>query len=269
MAITKESPTGLPGGLFRDRSALVTGGASGIGRATVIRLLREGARVLVFDLQAPEPGDLIDECGVAADRLSVVSGDVTSEADVERAFDRGVEEFGAIDLLFNNAGITGPTGPLFEHDRDRFREVVQVNLDGVWLALKAAANRMRLAQGGAIVNVASIGGVGACSGLIGYGASKAAVVNMTKTAAVELARFGIRVNAICPGPVDTPLLRRLEELRAPGKPAEGKRRILRPCPMKRYASPGEIANVVAFLLSDEASYVNGAIVPVDGGILAH
>lgn len=253
---------------FEGKTGIVTGGASGIGLATTLQLLNEGASVTAFDLPNQSTDELREKSAGLPGTLSTAEGSVTDKETVDRVF-ATVASSGGIDFLFNNAGITGPTGPLFEHQEDGFDTVIDVNLKGVWLTTRAASEAMMANGGGSIVNVASIGGVGSCSGLIGYGASKAGVVNMTKTSAVELARHGLRVNAICPGPVETPMIHSLEELRSPGNPDEGRRRILRPCPMRRYAQPEEVAEVVTFLLSDEASYVTGAIVPVDGGILAN
>ena len=248
---------------FEGKVALITGGAGGIGRAAAERFASEGARVVLVDLDGSDlegAASLVKDAGGEA---LTVEADVTQSEDVERSVERAIEQFGGIDVFFNNAGIEGGGAPLTEYPEDLFDRVIAVNLKGVWLGMKAVATAMSEREGGAIVNTSSTAGLGASPGGIAYSASKHAVIGMTKTAALELARFGIRVNAICPGPIDTPMMRRIEG-GVGGDAEDAEQRFTRTIPLRRYGQPSEVAALVAFLASDDASYISGGIYPVDG-----
>lgn len=253
---------------FAQRVAVVTGGGGGIGRATAVRLAAEGARVVLVDVS--EAGL---EAGAAAVRAAggevlAVRADVTRASDVEGYVQAATRHFGGLDVLANNAGILGAVEPLTAYPEDVFDRVMAVNVKSVWLGIRAAAPAMRARGGGAIVNTASIAGLRGTPGLVAYTASKHAVIGLTRTAALELARHGIRVNAVCPSPIDTAMARLVDEGLDPRDPAAAHARMVRTIPMRRYGAPEEVAALVAFLASDEASYVNGAIYTVDGGAMA-
>ncbi len=243
---------------FAGRTAVVTGGGSGIGLATARRLASEGASVVVADID-PESG------AAAASEVDglFVRTDVTSESDVEALFAAAADTYGSVDVAFNNAGISPPdddsiltTGP------DAWRRVQEVNLTSVYLCCRAAIPHMQRAGRGSIVNTASFVAVmGAATSQISYTASKGGVLAMSRELGVQFAREGIRVNALCPGPVDTPLL---QELFA-ADPERAQRRLVH-IPMGRFAKPEEIAATVAFLASDDASFITASTFLVDGGI---
>jgi NAD(P)-dependent dehydrogenase (short-subunit alcohol dehydrogenase family) len=243
---------------FSGRTAVVTGGGSGIGLATVRRLASEGARVVVADID-PGPGK------TAADEVGglFVQTDVTSEAQVEALFSAAVDTYGSVDVAFNNAGISPPEDDsILETGLDAWRRVQEVNLTSVFLCCKAVIPHMQRQGGGAIVNTASFVAVmGAATSQISYTASKGGVLAMTRELGVQFAREGIRVNALCPGPVDTPLL---QELFATD-PERAQRRLVH-IPMGRFARAEEIASTVAFLASDDASFITASTFLVDGGI---
>ena len=243
---------------FSGRTAVVTGGGSGIGLATVRRLASEGARVVVADID-PGPGK------AAADEVGglFVQTDVTSETQVEALFAVAVDTYGSVDVAFNNAGISPPEDDsILETGLDAWRRVQEVNLTSVFLCCKAVLPHMRRQGRGAIVNTASFVAVmGAATSQISYTASKGGVLAMTRELGVQFAREGIRVNALCPGPVDTPLL---QELFA-ADPERAQRRLVH-IPMGRFARAEEIASTVAFLASDDASFITASTFLVDGGI---
>jgi NAD(P)-dependent dehydrogenase (short-subunit alcohol dehydrogenase family) len=245
---------------LQDRVAVVTGGASGIGLATVTRLAEEGARVVVVDTN--------EEAGTAAaagvDGL-FVAADVTEPADVDAMYAFAHATYGSVDIAFNNAGISPPDDDsILTTGLDAWRRVQEVNLTSVYLCCKAVIPYMQRQGRGSIINTASFVAVlGAATSQISYTASKGGVLAMTRELGVQFAREGIRVNALCPGPVDTPLLRELFA----ADPARAARRLVH-VPMGRFAQAEEIAAAVAFLASDDASFVTAAQFMVDGGISA-
>ena len=240
------------------RVAVVTGGASGIGLATVRRLASEGARVVVADLD-PEPGKS------AANEVEglFVATDVTDPDAVERLFSIANREYGSVDIAFNNAGISPPEDDsILDTDLAAWRKVQEVNLTSVYLCCKEVIPYMRRQGKGSIINTASFVAVmGAATSQISYSASKGGVLSMSRELGVQFAREGIRVNALCPGPVNTPLLKELF-----AKDAERAARRLVHVPMGRFAEPAEIAAAVAFLASDDSSFMTASAFLVDGGI---
>lgn len=239
---------GLPG--IEGRTALVTGGGAGIGEVTASLLHALGARVAILDVD----GAAAERVAAAHPGMRAITARVDDAAAVDRAFASVEDELGGVELLVNNAGVVG-RGKLHEYDDDDFDRVLGVNLRGVYLCSKRhAQERIASGQGASVVNIASLAHRGMTQ-QIAYSSSKGAVVSLTKSAALELARYGVRVNAVAPGMTETAM-------------AEGeglRQRMLQAIPLRRYAAPPEIAWPIAFLLSDAASYVTGEVVPVGGG----
>jgi 3alpha(or 20beta)-hydroxysteroid dehydrogenase len=197
-----------------------------------------------------------------------VRADVTRSSGVERYVAAATSRWDGIDGFFNNAGVLGPVKPLVEYPEDEFDRVMAVNVRAVWLGLKLVGKAMAARGGGAIVNTASIAGQRSAAGLIAYAASKHAVVGLTRTAAVELARAGVRVNAIAPSPIETPMVAELHRGWRPDQPELVQQRMNATIPLRRYGKPEEVASLVAYLLSDEAAYLTGGIYNIDGGAMA-
>jgi len=247
----------MPGRLS-GKVAVVTGGAGGIGRETARRFAEEDARVCIADL-ADEPGQ---EAASEIEGL-YVHADVTDEGDVERMYRETAERFGGIDVLFNNAGISPPDDDsILETELEAWERVQNVNLRSVFLCCKYGIPYLLERGGGSIINTASFVAVmGAATSQISYTASKGGVLALSRELGVEFARRGIRVNALCPGPVNTPLLQELYSK----DPEQAQRRLVH-LPMGRFAEATEIAGAVLFLASDDASYVNASTFMVDGGL---
>lgn len=246
---------------FRGKTVIVTGAAGGIGRGAVERFSAEGANVVAVDRPGANFAGIEKAVGT---ELVLVEADVTIEGDVARYVDQARNRFGKIDALFNNAGIEGPIGSLTRVSVDDFDRVMAVNVRGVFLGLKHVAPAMT--GGGAIVNTSSVAGLTASASMSPYGASKWAVISLTKSAAIEFAPMKIRVNAICPGPIETPMMRSIEAARSPDDPQKAYDRMAGGNPSKRYGTPAEIAGLVAYLCSDEASYITGGVHAIDGGM---
>ena len=249
-------------GLVEGKTALVTGAASGIGSATARAFAREGARVVVADVDATGGEKTVAEITAAGGDARFVQADVTRESEVEALIAAAVA-WGGLDCAVNNAGITGEPSGLHDLSLDAWNRTLAINLTGVFLSLKHELPVMQQQRAGAIVNVASGAGVVATPGLAAYCASKHGVLGLTKTAALENARTGVRVNAICPGSTDTPMLR-ASMARDPGL----EKLIRRSLPGGRLGTPEEIAETAVWLCSDRASFVSGESMLVDGGSVA-
>jgi NAD(P)-dependent dehydrogenase (short-subunit alcohol dehydrogenase family) len=233
-----------------------------------VRLAEEGARIAVVDVSKTGLAETVAAVERAGGRAIAIEADVTRDADVTRYVATARAELGRIDRFFNNAGILGETKPIVDYPEDVFDRVIAINLKGVWLGLKHVGAEMRAGAGGAIVNTASIAGLTGTPGLVAYTASKHAVVGMTRTAAMEFARHGIRVNAICPGPIETAMTEEMHGRLDQRGTGAARQKMTATIPMRRYGQPAEVAALVAFLLSDEASYVNGGLYTVDGAAMA-
>jgi NAD(P)-dependent dehydrogenase (short-subunit alcohol dehydrogenase family) len=251
-------------GRIEGKVAVVTGGCSGIGLATVERFVEEGAKVVIGDIDDERGKLLVDQLG-GDEVVTYVHVDVTSKDEVDALFATANDFYGSVDIAFNNAGISPPDDDsILETELDAWRRVQEVNLTSVYLCSKAALTHMVEQGSGSIINTASFVAVmGAATSQISYSASKGGVLSMTRELGVQFARQGIRVNALCPGPVNTPLL---QELFA--KDAERAARRLVHVPMGRFGEPREMANAVLFLASDESSFITASTFLVDGGIHA-
>ena len=250
---------------FTGKVAVITGAANGIGRAAALAFAKSGARIVVVDRDqagGEATAGIIRQQGGEA---TFVAADVTKSADVQNYVKKALDAYGRIDCFFNNAGIEGTVKHIAEYDEAVFDQVISVNVKGVFLGLRHVLPVMLQQKSGAIVNTASVAGLVATPGMPAYVASKHAVIGLTKTAAGEVARSGVRVNAVCPGPVDTRMIHSLEQQLNPDDPASVGQRYQAALPSGRYTTPEEIANMVVFLCSDLASNTTGGQFVVDGG----
>jgi NAD(P)-dependent dehydrogenase (short-subunit alcohol dehydrogenase family) len=251
-------------GRLEGKVALITGAGSGMGRCAAELFAREGARVVVADYAADAGAAAVDAIVAAGGDASFVRADVSSAADCDAMVRHAVDHYGGLHVLYNNAGVFPPDdGGTLDTPETTWDHVMQINLKGVWLGSKAGIPAMLASGGGSIVNVASfVAFVGAATAQIAYTSSKGGVLAMTREMAVEYGRQGIRVNALCPGPIDTPLLAELMS-----DPARRERRLVH-IPMGRLGQAEELAKAALFLASDDSSYMTGASLLVDGGITA-
>ena len=244
--------------------AVVTGGASGIGRASAMRFAREGAQVVIADLDGVATGAAAGEIGREGGTAIAVIADVAREEDVGRLMVRTLEAFGPPTVLLNNAATTS-FGTLAESPADELDRVLTVNVRSAWVCARAVIPHMRDVAGGAIVNMSSITGIVGAPGMAAYSTSKGAIITLTRTLALELAEHGIRVNCICPASIDTPMLQASFD-RLPDPEAARARNVKRH-PLGRLGTPDEVANLALFLASNEASFITGATYVIDGGAL--
>jgi len=252
-------------GMLDGKSALITGGGGGIGRATALAFAREGARVAVADLMVEAARETVAQVNAVGGQAISLSGDVSRDADVRAMIDAVVGTYGRLDCAFNNAGIAGwhvdaILKKTAEWSEEAFDRMIAVNLKGVWLCMRHELPQMQAQGGGAIVNTGSIAGLVGLPNSSAYVAAKHGVVGLTKTAALEYAEANIRVNAVCPGYIRTPMTEPSMQLRGAA--------ILAQTPLKRMGNPEEIAEMVVWLCSERASYVSGAAYNVDGGWMA-
>lgn len=248
------------------RTALITGAAGEIGRATALEMAARGARIVAVDRDEDALADVAIALGAAC--LATVAADVTDEDQVRHYVAVAREAGGRIDIVFNNAGIEGRVHRVPDYPAEMFRRVLDVNVTGVFLGMKHAIPVMAAQRGGAIVNTSSVGGLVGMAGMAAYVASKHAVVGLTRTAAAEWAAHGIRVNSVNPGPIEGRMMGAITDGLRPGAGDETAARIAAGTPSRRYGTAEEVADVVAFLASDDARHINGVALPVDGGLSA-
>ena len=244
--------------------AVVTGAAGVIGTATIRLLAERGARIVAVDRKASELQTAIKDLPASAQVLGLAA-DVTDEDEVAGYVRAAVDKFGAIDVFYNNAGIEGDIAPIPKYSLATFRRVLDVNVVGVFLGMKHVLPVMLKQNSGSIINTASIAGLIGSADVAVYTASKHAVIGLTKSAALECANTGVRVNCVCPGLIDSRMLSAIIEGRNPANTPVPNDRIVERIPARRLGHASEVASIVAFLASDEASYVSGSAYTVDGG----
>lgn len=252
-------------GKFDGKVILITGAAGGIGKATAKKLAEQGAKLALVDLNIEAVKQVISELGMDDSSALALQANVANEEEVKAYVNAAVEKFGNIDGFFNNAGIEGITAYVEDYPTETFELVFNVNVKGAFLGLKYVVPVMKKQGYGSIVNTSSGAGLIGAPGFVGYNSSKHAVIGMTKVVALEAAPFGVRVNAVAPGVINTRMMRQIEKNTVP-QDAEGARKAFGAAvPMGRYGEAEEVANVAVFLLSDDASYVSQSIYTVDGG----
>ncbi|MGH7781820.1 MAG: SDR family NAD(P)-dependent oxidoreductase [Candidatus Binataceae bacterium] len=251
-------------GRLDGKVAVITGAASGIGRATSIRFAGEGAAVVLADLNEEGGETAVRECKENGGRAVFQKTDVAVEEDIKAAVDRAVREFGKLDTIFNNAGLGGAIGAIEEISFENWDQTMGILLRGVFAGMKYAVPEMRKIGGGSIISTASVAGLRGGAGPHAYSAAKAAVINLTRSVALEVGKDRIRVNCICPGGINTPLINR----RIAGGEETAAQFLARIQPIPRAGRPDDIANMALFLASDESEWVTGTAMVVDGGLTA-
>ncbi|MFC1925514.1 glucose 1-dehydrogenase [Chloroflexota bacterium] len=256
----KQKEVTMREGLVEGKVALVTGAGSGIGQASALKFAREGANVVIADVSAEGGEETLQMLRKAGGEGIFIQTDVSKKEDVEAMVKKAVETYGRLDCAHNNAGIGGEWGRMADTSEENWDRIMGINLKGIWYCMRAEIHQMVKQGGGAIVNTASAGGLATSKFTADYTTSKHGVVGLTRAAAVDYAVRGIRVNCVCPGIVNTPLSAPLQAM--PDMAAK----FASMQPLNRFAEPGEIANAAVWLCSDEASFVNGHALAVDGGM---
>jgi NAD(P)-dependent dehydrogenase (short-subunit alcohol dehydrogenase family) len=249
--------------IFENKVALVTGGSYGIGQATAVAFALRGAKVVIADWTEDADHATLDKIKAAGSEGLFIKCDVSKAADITSMIDKIFSTFGRLDFAFNNAGIEGITAVTQECTQDNWEKTLAVNLTGVWLCMKHELSHMLRQGKGAIVNCASVAGLVGFPGLPAYVASKHGIVGLTKTAALENAKSGVRINAVCPGVIRTAMIDRIT-----GKDKAAEKRFADMEPIGRFGEPAEVAEAVVWLCSEAASFITGQTLPVDGGWIA-
>jgi len=249
---------------LKNKVAIVTGSGSGIGRATALRFAKEGAKVIVSDINEAGAKDTLAEIEQAKGIASFVSCDVSQKAEVQQLFAAAKKQYGRLDIVVNNAGIGGTLEFTHQYPDDLYEKIIAINQTGVFYCMKEALQIfLEQNEGGAIVNIASVAGIGAAPRMSAYAASKHAVIGMTRTAAHEYGKYKIRINAVCPTVIDTPM---------GNEYVQGNQAVMemikQGIPMKRFGQAEEVANTIFWLCSDESSFITGMEMRVDGGMKA-
>lgn len=253
---------------FKEKVVLITGASGGIGKATVKLFAQEGAKLVLVGTSKDKLETVAKDLNLEEENYIIIPTNVAKEAEVAKYVEETVNRFGTIDVFFNNAGIEGKFQMISETTDDNLDEVLDINLKGVYYGLKYVMPVMMEKNKGSIINTASVAGFIGSPGMAPYVASKHAVLGITKTAALECAGTGVRVNAICPAPVNTRMMRSIEATINPDSPEDAKKLFAQMVPINRYAEPEEIAQLVLFLASDKSSYITGASYRIDGGMSA-
>lgn len=250
---------------IKNKTILITGAARGIGLATAELLLAEGAQVALTDINADNLRDAMHRLGT--DNALYAKADVTQKGEIQAIADEVLETFGKIDGVFCNAGIGGHSYNFWEYPAQDFASVIDINLMGVLYTMQVAMPAL-MKQGGSIVITSSVAGLAGMPKGAAYSASKHAVIGLAKSAAIEAARYGVRVNTIHPGPIETDMVRMLEQALSPKDAARGRERLEHAIPMRRYGTAEEVARLAMFLLSDDSRYITGTEHRIDGGMRA-
>ncbi|MBC9929121.1 SDR family oxidoreductase [Chitinophaga qingshengii] len=249
--------------IFENKVAIVTGGSFGIGQATAIAFARRGAKVVIADWIEDKERTTLNQIEAVGGKGLFIKCDVSKPGDITAVIDETFSAYGRLDFAFNNAGIEGISAPTHECTQDNWEKTIAVNLTGIWLCMKHELPHMIREGKGAIVNCASVAGLIGFAGLPAYVASKHGVIGLIKTAALETAKLGVRINAVCPGVIRTAMIDRIT-----GKDKVAEQQFVNMEPVGRFGEPAEVAEAVIWLCSDAASFVTGHAMPVDGGWIA-
>lgn len=250
---------------LENKVAIITGGMRGIGFAAAKLMLAQGAKVMLIDLDKEGLQKAVSE--LDSENADYVVANVSQAPAVQNYVEKTLEKWGKVDIFFNNAGVGGEANFIWDYSEEDFDRTIAVNLKGVWLGLKYVIPAMKDSGGGSIILTSSIAGLRGIAKGIAYGASKHAVVGMMKAAALEASRFQIRVNSIHPGPIETAMVRDLENAVNPNDREDAQKKLNRAIPMRRYGAAEEVADLVSFLASSESKYITGATFSIDGGML--